>query len=240
MTQIIGCTDSEKERMILGKFNDFLTMFPSEDLTFLFDKEGEVSSVTGESLVSQGGSELENGDLGSWRITSYVNTRQEADKPISVFGIVLGFDKNSNRAGGNLVFRKGDREELYPIYYDEGKLHLVEEDAPKYIKDGLSKFKIMYDFIELDKEYIINDLKNTSLMHNLNAPIFNAHYKLENDEKNILKIKEVYPDLPMNEDDYSLVLEGNGTPWNVRSSVSLEIILDKESSTTLTSSMTFY
>ena len=77
MTQIIGCTSDREETKVLSKFNDFFTMFLSDDLSFLFDKEGEVS-ITGEKI----GSTLEEGDLGTWCVSSHLNF-QESEEAIN-------------------------------------------------------------------------------------------------------------------------------------------------------------
>ena len=235
MGQFTGCI-SPSDKQVVDKFNEFLTMFPSEDLTFLYDKQGETSSVNGEVLDI--GSNLSEGDLGKWCITSYINTKENDDAPISSFGVVLWFDRESRTAEGNLIFSEGEIDERYPIYYDEQGIHLVDEDVPKNIKEGFSEFKMMYEFIELDRKYL-NSLESTRIMYNANVPLFKAQYKLDSKDKNIAKIKELYPKLYIDENNCALEFEGKSIPWDTLGGVSLKIVLDEKRNTYFTASMRF-
>ncbi|WP_297523131.1 Csa1 family protein [uncultured Clostridium sp.] len=242
MTQITGCGSSDpnnsnnpSNKQIVDKFNDFLKMFPSEDLTFLYDKDGSVSSIDGGYI--EGGRGLGTEDKGTWTISSYIKTKED-ESPIATFGISLKFNKNTKKATGNLIFRKGEIDNKYPIYYDEEGLHLLNEDIPDNIKEGFSKFKMMYEFIELDREYL-DSLEVTKIMYNGNSPIFDASYKLNKDDENIAKIKELYPNLIIDENNCALELYGRGIPWNSQGRLSLEIVLDKERNTYFTSAMSF-
>ena len=151
---------------------------------------------------------------------------------------MLWFNRNTKEAKGNLIFRKGDKKDEYPVFYDKEGIHLVDENAPEYIREGLSKFKMMYEVVEVDREYLDN-LKNKNIMYSDNSSLFNAHYELNKDDKNIAKIKEIYSNLSMNNDKYKLVLEGKGTPWKIKSRVSMRIILDETHSNYITSAISF-
>lgn len=243
MTQVIGCGGSNSdgtkknpsEEEIVDKFNEFIDIFPSDDLSFLFDKEGHVSSVDGEYL--SGSSDLHSGDRGSWIISSYLDTKNNEE--LITFGVVLKFNRNTNLAKGNLILNKGENKSKYPIYYKNGEIFLVnEKSAPRNIKEQLDKFKIMYEFIELDRSYI-DKLENVEIMYNSNAPIFNAIYKLKSNDKNVNKIKSIYPELVIDEENCSLNLYGRGTPWSTTGEIDLIINLDKNHQTYLTASMSF-
>ncbi|WP_366938281.1 Csa1 family protein [uncultured Clostridium sp.] len=109
---------------------------------------------------------------------------------------------------------------------------------PENIKNGLVKFTIMYDFIELDREYLDN-LKSTRIVHNPNMPLYDAVYNLKPNDKNIAKIKQIYPDLVVDEKKCTLELNANGRPWDTIGRVYLQINLDGKSNTYLTSTMSF-
>ena len=235
MTSFTGCNGpSDKE--VVDMFNDFITMFPSEDLTFLYDKEGEVSSADGSSLKQEKGllNDLSLEDKGTWVISSYLVTEQSTKS----VGVVLRINKNTQKTTGDLFIDDGKAEVGYPVYYDEMGLHLIDEDVPKEIKEKLENFKMMYEFIELDREYL-DDLESTKIMYNPNAPIFGANYKLESNDKNIAKVKELYPELVVDENNCALEFHGKGTPWDLRGRVYLKFILDENSNSYLTSSIVF-
>ena len=97
---------------------------------------------------------------------------------------------------------------------------------------------MMYEFIELDRAYL-DGLESTRMMYNPNAPIFDAFYKLEADDKNINNIKEAYPNLAIDENNVTLELQGKGTPWRTTGRVGMKIVLDKERNNYLISYMSF-
>ncbi|MGL4655228.1 MAG: hypothetical protein ACRCWM_04985, partial [Sarcina sp.] len=80
MTNIIGCI-GPSDKKIENMFNDFIEIFPSEDLSFLYDKEGEVSSTDGKTKLNENkdiatASGLGIGDKGAWTLSSYIYTEQ--------------------------------------------------------------------------------------------------------------------------------------------------------------------
>jgi hypothetical protein len=223
MTQITGCLNKPNKKEIVDKFNDFITMFPSKDLSSLYDKEGDRSN-------------LEDGDLGIWVISSFLNTTTE--KGDEMIGVVLGFNKNTRKAKGKLILNEGEIKNKYPIYYDKSGIHLVDEDIKESIKEELANFRMMYDFISLNREYL-DSLESTRILYNGEVPLYKAIYKLNSKDKNINKIKQIYPELPIDISNSTLNLSGEGTPWNTTSSLSLEIFLDDNTNNYFSSSMRF-
>ncbi|MGL4654780.1 MAG: Csa1 family protein [Sarcina sp.] len=237
MTHLTGCVISN-DSSVVENFNEFLEMFPTEDLTLLYDKEGETSSINGEKL--KGKSNLAEGDLGQWCISSSISIQENVDTRYKRFNIVLWFDRESRSADGKLFFsdKDNDKYEEYYIFYDEEGVHLDNENAPDYIKEGLSKFRLMYEYISLDKEYM-KSLEMTGSRYNSNVPKFSAQYKLKPDDKNIAKIKELYPEIVVDEKNCTLRLEGDSAPWDTLGEMLLEISLDEERKTIFRSSMSF-
>ena len=247
MTQTIGCigggSSEEKDGKlsdseIVDKFNDFLPMFPSDDLTFLYDKEGGTSSTEVNIInetEAESSSEVEDSeptDKGTWVISSYLYTEKEKQ------GVVLRFNKNTREATGNFILEKEEKESEYPIYYDKGKMHLIDEDTSIEVKEKLEDFKMMYEFIELDRAYL-DSLESTKIMYNPNVPLYDAKYKLDIKDKNIAKIKELYPELIVEDNNCILTLEGSGTAWKKTGYLNLRIRLDEKYNTYFTSSMSF-
>ncbi|MGL4654769.1 MAG: Csa1 family protein [Sarcina sp.] len=230
MTQVIGCggnnlTEPKKnltDKQVVDKFDGFIQMFPSKDLSVLYDKAG--------------GSGLKPGDKGSWNISSYLYT----EKSTKGVGVSINFDRNTRKAKGEFILRDNDNEFEYPISYENAKILLVdEENTPDNVKEELAGFKMLYEFIELDREYLENNLQLIDTMYNPNAPIFTADYKFKMGDKNIAKIKEIYPKLVIDEENCDLELRGRGEPWNMLGRLGLTIDLDKEENAYLASYMSF-
>ncbi|WP_156626756.1 Csa1 family protein [Clostridium tertium] len=231
MISITGCSNvinkpSDKE--IVGKFAEFVNMFPTEDLTVLYDKNGN-------------GSDLKAGDLGTWQLSSYkYSISEKGDEKI---GVIIRFNRNTKEAKG--IFIKSvikDEETIedieYPIYYDKDGLHFVDKNMEASIVEELSNFKIMYEFISIDREYL-NTLKSKDIFYNEEVPLYGATYKLTAEDKNIKKIKELYPDVVMDENNLILDFMGNGTPWKTTSYLSLWIRLDDKNNNYFKANMSF-
>ncbi|MGL4656647.1 MAG: Csa1 family protein [Sarcina sp.] len=241
ITQAIGCGGSNSdgtkknpsEEEIVDKFNEFIDIFPSDDLSFLFDKEGHVSSVDGEYL--SGSSDLHSGDRGNWNISSYLYT----EKSTKGEGISINFDRNTRKAKGVFLIYGNEKEFEYPIYYEKGKIYLVDEkNTPEDVKEKIANFKILTEFIELDRKYL-NTLERVDTMYNANAPIFTVDYNLKQNDKNINKIKEIYPDLEVDENNCKLEFHGRGTPWSMTGLLDIKIVLDKDRENYLFTGMSF-
>ncbi|MGL4654597.1 MAG: Csa1 family protein [Sarcina sp.] len=230
MAQVIGCggnnlTEPKKnltDKQVVDKFDGFIQMFPTKDLSVLYDKAG--------------GSGVKYGDKGSWYVSSYLYT----EKSTKSVGVSINFDRNTRKAKGEFILRDNDNEFEYPISYENAKILLVdEENTPDNVKEELADFKMLYEFIELDREYLENNLQLIDTMYNPNAPIFTADYKFKMGDKNIAKIKEIYSELVIDEENCDLELRGRGEPWNTIGMLGLTINLDKEKNTCFTSYMGF-
>ncbi|MGL4656649.1 MAG: Csa1 family protein [Sarcina sp.] len=241
MTQVIGCGGSNSdgtkknpsEEEIVDKFNEFIDIFPSDDLSFLFDKEGHVSSVDGEYL--SGSSDLHSGDRGNWNISSYLYT----EKSKKGVGVSINFNKNTRKAEGNFILSDNHERTRYPIYYENGKILLADEkNTPENVKEKIADFKILTEFIELDRKYL-NTLDRVDTMYNANAPIFTVDYNLKQGDKNLNKIKEVYPNLEVDKNNCKLELRGRGTPWSTTGLLNMTINLDANENAYFRAGMSF-
>lgn len=62
MTTVTGCSNTPNKKSkeeIVGLFSDFMSVFQSDNYEFFYDKEGDRSN-------------LPEGDLGSWVLTTYI------------------------------------------------------------------------------------------------------------------------------------------------------------------------
>ncbi|MGL4655779.1 MAG: Csa1 family protein [Sarcina sp.] len=234
MTQAIGCIGSS-EKKILNKFNDFITMFPTKDLTTLYDKEGGVSITNGKKLDDV---DIEEYDSGQWCISSYVTENMNDEEKISSSGVVLFFYKDEKKAEGDFIVQEGQKEEKYSIYYDEKGIHLINEDVPKEVKEKLADFKMLFEVVSLDKDYF-NSLENTKVIEVKQAGKYGVNYKLNSDDMNIKKIKEVYPNLKVDEKNCKIELYSTGELWNTIGSADLNFDLDEKGDTSLSASLGF-
>ncbi|MGL4655400.1 MAG: Csa1 family protein, partial [Sarcina sp.] len=94
------------------------------------------------------------------------------------------------------------------------------------IKEQVEKFKMIYEFIELDREYL-DELESTRINYNPNVPMFDASYKLKSNDENIDRIKELYPNLDVDENECELELHGSAEPWATNGWISMEISLEE-------------
>ena len=227
MTTFTGCIGpSDKE--IVDKFTDFVNMFPTKDLTVLYDKEGDTS-------------DLEDGDLGTWVLSSYKNlTTEKGDEMI---GIVIWFNRNTKQAEGNFLksITKNEKviEEIeYPVYYDKDGFHFLDKNIETDLIKELSDFKMMYEYISITREYLDN-LESKRIFYNGEVPLYGASYKLTSEDENIKRIKELYPDITMDEDNLSLYLEGVGDDWETTNNFFIKIYLDSKSDNYISAMMNF-
>lgn len=222
MSQVVGCFNKPSKKEIVDKFDDFITMFPSEDLTFLYDKKGDTSN-------------LEEGDLGTWIVSSFKYS--EVNEENKVIGVVIKFNRNTRQATGVFNIREGQVDNDYPIFYDSNGLHLVDEDVSKEVKSELNKFKLAYEFISLDRPYL--DGMESEIYYNGEVPLYDITYKLSEYDKNIKMSKEVYTDLPVDKDNSKLTLEGDGSPWSTTSMLGVRIEFGVSEFNTIKASLHF-
>ena len=221
--------EEEKEEFtveeLLEKYNDFFPMFTSKNLFSLYDKVGDISNVEDRMLDKK--FELENGDLGCWNVSSYLiinDYEYEVDS-------TLRFNRNTRTVEGELSIVKDSYGKDYSISCNEEGMYLLDEDIPKEVKETLASFKMMNEFITLDEEYI-KSLDFQKFREGLKC-------KLKPTDKNIAKIKSLYPKLEIDENNCALGLYGTGVPWDVGSYLSVKFYLDKDEKNKLSFVMFF-
>ncbi|VYU40677.1 Csa1 family protein [Clostridium tertium] len=231
MTTITGCSNvfnrpSDKE--IEGKFGEFVNMFPIEDLTVLYDKDGNRSN-------------LKVDDLGTWLISTDKYSRSEKGREI--IGIDIRFNRNTKESKGRFYKTIKNGEDViedieYPIYYDKEGFHFIDENLEESLVEELSNFKMMYEYLSVGREYL-DTLKAKEFYYNGEVPLYGATYKLTTEDKNIKKIKELYPEMTMDENNLTLDLEGHGTLWTTTGYVTFNIFLDDKHNNYFTAMMAF-
>ena len=227
MTTVTGCI-GPSDKKIVGKFTDFVNMFPTEDLTILYDKEGDAS-------------ELEDGDLGIWTISSSKYLRSEKGR--ERIGVVIWFNRNTKEAKGTFSKSITKNEKViedieYPIYYDKDGLHFSDKNIEAPLVKELDDFKMMYEYISIGRKYL-NTLEPKDFYYNGAAPLYGVRYKLTSEDINIKKIKELYPNIPIDEDNLILSLEGRGDDWETTNNFTIDIQLDSNDDNYMTAMMSF-
>ena len=95
------------------------------------------------------------------------------------------------------------------IMFIDSEIDLTDKE----VLNKFNKFKIMFEYISLDQEYISN-LELDHKYYNAEVPIYGLTYKLLSDDKNINEIKEIYPEFKVEE--VKLEFEGDGYPSATR------------------------
>lgn len=211
MITITGCSNTPKKSKteIEGQFSDFMNTFKSGNYDFLYDKEGDTS-------------DLSEGDLGSWVISSYMyeNIENQSKKT----GILLVFNKNLKKCRGYFMINDDD----YPVIYENNQIQLIDQNTSEDIKTELSNFKLLFDVISLDENYL-HSLKSDEYYYNYEVPLYGTSYYLPTDDKNIKALKAAYPNFPFGDKRAVLEFEGTGSiPWNTISSTALSIVFEAE------------
>lgn len=223
VTMLSGCNGEEQisAGKIEGKFNDFINMFPSDDLTYLYEKEG---NIQGE-------------DLGTWVIDSYVNYKEE--EKLKGYGAVIFFNRNLKAGRGNFyVYTDATEKEAYPIEYNEKEIHFIEEIKDEDVINKFDKFKLLFEVVSIDRKYL-STLEVQKTYYNKEVPLYGIKYKLLEDDENLNRIKKAYPEFEIEQDEVNLQLEGSGNPHNTHGDQRLIIELNKEDGIYLDASYSF-
>lgn len=206
MSILSGCGEED----IQSKFSEFIDMFPSESLTYLYEKEG---NIVGE-------------DLGTWVVDSYIDYEEEGK--LKGYGVVIFFNKNLKKARGNFyVYKDATEKDAYPIEYDEEGLRFIEAVSNRDVRDKFDKFKILFELISIDREYL-STLEVQKSYYNPKVPSYGIKYKLPEGDKNLNKIKNAYPEFKVNLEDVTLELQGDGDPHNMHGNQMIIVELNKE------------
>ncbi|MGL4654772.1 MAG: Csa1 family protein [Sarcina sp.] len=212
--QCIGCGENnyiKSDAEVLERFTTFLDIFPNEDLSFLYEGERGI------------------GGNGIWRVESSIYEKGNEIKA------ELYFDSEKREAKGELKIRTDEVDEegynitgQYPVYYSEGRIQLIDEKVPESVKRECENFKFINEFVELNSVYLKSLLKNNITYHGLQRHN-KATYSLPKGDKLIEKIKELYPQLLIDEKECLLVLNGKGEDYYEKTE--LELVLGSENRT---------
>lgn len=223
VTTVTGCSNTlkkESKEEIEGLFSDFMSVFQSDNYEFLYDKKG-------------GNSNLPEGDLGSWILTANMYHR-DVDQD-HMIGIQLIFNKNLRMCRGDFTID----DNKYPIFYENGKIGLIDQNTSLDVKDELSNFKLLFDIINLDEAYL-HTLESKRYFYNYEVPLYGTSYYLPDDDKNREALKYAYTNFPHNAKEVVLEFEGTGNePWNTTSTTDLNVMFDTEGYNFFSASLSF-
>ncbi|HCY9674844.1 TPA: tandem-type lipoprotein [Staphylococcus aureus] len=189
MFAIAGCgkgnetKEGSKETQIKKSFAKTLDMYPIKNLEDLYDKEGYRDG------------EFEKGDKGMWTIyTDFAKSNKPGE--LDDEGMVLNLDRNTRTAKGHYFvttfYRNGKLpdEKNYKIEMKNNKIILLDEVKDDKLKQKIENFKFFSQYADFrDLKYY----KNGNISSTDNVPSYDAEYKMSNTDKNVKKLREVYP-----------------------------------------------
>ncbi|WP_050964039.1 tandem-type lipoprotein, partial [Staphylococcus aureus] len=191
---IIGCNSSSenakkskedsKEDQIKKSFAKTLDMYPIKNLEDLYDKEGYRDG------------EFEKGDKGTWTIyTDFAKSNKAGE--LDSEGMVLHLNRNTRTAKGYYFVRKTYNEEDkmlqrkdYRIKLKNNKIVLLDKVEDKKLKHKIENFKFFGQYADFKD---LKNYKNGKISSNENVPYYEAEYKIENSDRNVKKLRNVYP-----------------------------------------------
>ncbi|HDJ1372389.1 TPA: tandem-type lipoprotein Lpl10 [Staphylococcus aureus] len=192
-------TDS-KEEQIKKSFAKTLDMYPIKNLEDLYDKEGYRDG------------EFKKGDKGTWTILTGFS---KSNKPgvLDDEGMVLYLNRNAKKATGyyfvNKVYddiSKNHNEKKYRVELKNNKIVLLDNVENKKLKQKIENFKFFSQYADF------KDLKNYqdgNITTNENVPSYEAQYKMNNSDKNVKKLREIYPITTNNSPNLKLYIDGD-------------------------------
>ena len=193
MSLLTGC---ESESDYLGKFGETISIFDVEELSDLYERSPRYI----------------------WSVGSYINYRENGT--LHSIGVVIWLKNDTKEAKGEFImnqYRNGDIvRQSYPIYYDKEGFHFTEEVSDEEVINKFNDFKMMFEVCDINIDYL-KTLKLKEKSYSSISGIRKMRYEIPVDDKNLEKIKELYPQY-MKEDDnkatfqlYSSGMQDSGT-----------------------------
>lgn len=215
-TQLLGCFKLKYQ--IRNTFTEFIDMLEVDNLMFILGEGNDKKNARGDEI------EWDPGVNETWQISSSFENYDDS------IDVTLYFDTGEKKAEGNVfVSTEEDDDEgynitgWYSVYYDEEGLHLKDNNLPKSLKKKVEEFRFLNEFLDVDKEYI-NRLKPKRIYYSWQPKSYTAQYELSAKDRNIKKIKELYPDLKIDEKNLSLKFKTPDKEWDYGKEV--ELFLD--------------
>nr|WFO04307.1 tandem-type lipoprotein [Staphylococcus aureus] len=192
---IAGCgkgnetKEDSKEEQIKKSFAKTLDMYPIKNLEDLYDKEGYRDG------------EFKKGDKGTWTILTGFS---KSNKPgvLDDEGMVLYLNRNTK----NDDISKNHNEKKYRVELKNNKIVLLDNVEDKKLKQKIENFKFFSQYADF------KDLKNYqdgNITTNENVPSYEAQYKMNNSDKNVKKLREIYPITTNNSPNLKLYIDGD-------------------------------
>ncbi|HCY1932472.1 TPA: tandem-type lipoprotein [Staphylococcus aureus] len=187
---IAGCGKSDetkegsKEEQIKKSFAKTLDMYPIKNLEDLYDKEGYRDG------------EFKKGDKGTWTLlTSFAKSNKPGE--IDDEGMVLFLNRNTKKATGYYYMNKAhdefnekDQQKKYHVELKNNKIVLLDNVEDPNLKNKIENFKFFSQYADFRD---LKNYKNGNISSTDNVPSYDAEYKMSNTDKNVKKLREVYP-----------------------------------------------
>ncbi len=187
---IAGCGKSDKtkedskEAQIKKSFEKTLDMYPIKNLEDLYDKEGYRDG------------EFKKGDKGTWTLlTSFAKSNKPGE--IDDEGMVLFLNRNIKKATGYYYtskvhdeFNEKEHQKKYHVELKNNKIVLLDNVEDSKLKNKIESFKFFSQYADFRD---FKNYKNGNISSADNVPSFDAEYQISNTDKNVKKLREVYP-----------------------------------------------
>ncbi|HGO3519901.1 TPA: tandem-type lipoprotein [Staphylococcus aureus] len=190
IVMVAGCGKSDetkedyKEEQIKKSFAKTLDMYPIKNLEDLYDKEGYRDG------------EFKKGDKGTWTLlTSFSKSNKPGE--IDDEGMVLFLNRNTKKATGYYYMNKAhdefnekDQQKKYHVELKNNKIVLLDNVEDPNLKNKIENFKFFSQYADFRD---LKNYKNGNISSTDNVPSYDAEYKMSNTDKNVKKLREVYP-----------------------------------------------
>ncbi|ULA55784.1 putative lipoprotein [Staphylococcus aureus] len=159
-------------------------MYPIKNLEDLYDKEGYRDG------------EFKKGDKGTWTLlTSFSKSNKPGE--IDDEGMVLFLNRNTKKATGYYYtskvhdeFNEKDQQKKYHVELKNNKIVLLDKVEDPKLKNKIENFKFFSQYADFRD---LKNYKNGNISSTDNVPSYDAEYKMSNTDKNVKKLREVYP-----------------------------------------------
>ncbi len=159
-------------------------MYPIKNLEDLYDKEGYRDG------------EFKKGNEGMWTLlTSFAKSNKPGE--IDDEGMVLFLNRNTKKATGYYYMSKAhdefngkDQQKKYHVELKNNKIVLLDRLEDAKLKNKIENFKFFSQYADFRD---FKNYKNGNISSADNVPSFDAEYQISNTDKNVKKLREVYP-----------------------------------------------
>ncbi|PPK10569.1 tandem-type lipoprotein, partial [Staphylococcus aureus] len=128
-------------------------------------------------------------------LTSFAKSNKPGE--IEDEGMVLFLNRNTKKATGYYYMNKAhdefnekDQQKKYHVELKNNKIVLLDNVEDPNLKNKIENFKFFSQYADFRD---LKNYKNGNISSTDNVPSYDAEYKMSNTDKNVKKLREVYP-----------------------------------------------